>query len=71
MKEWKNEKIKIIATEGEITDEIIEEFKKQTIYWSDSLNQHYFFMFKVNEFWVENISINNELTIFKIAITKF
>lgn len=70
MKEWKNEKIQIIATEGEITNEILEEFSKQKIYWSDSLNKHYFFMFKVNGFWVESISINNELTIFKIAITK-
>jgi len=50
--------------------EIISEVRKQPIFWSDDRNEHWFFDFKHNGYWVSGKRINNELTEVVIDIFK-
>lgn len=51
-----------ITSKQELTPEMIEAIKEQTIFWSDGRMCHWFFDFKCEGLWISSIHINNELT---------
>ncbi len=53
-----------------INDEILERLHKGAIYWSDTRCTHWMFDFKVDDLWVENITLNNEFNEVTFIITK-
>lgn len=52
----------------ELTPDMIDEIKKQTIYWSDDRLCHWFFDFKFQDKWISSKHINNELTEIEVEI---
>jgi len=54
----------------ELTDETVEAINKRTIYWSDDRLCHWFFDFKINDVWISQVYINNELTHCTVKLEK-
>lgn len=53
-----------------INELAVELSKLQCIFWSDDRKEHWFFDFKIEDYWVSAKSISNDLKSFEITIFK-
>lgn len=57
-----------ITSKQKLSPKMIEEIKKQRIFWSDDRRCHFFFDFKCQGKWISSVKINNELTEIEVEV---